>query len=71
MRESEILTGAVEETSEAYAVAKLAGLKGCRAYNKQYGGNRFIALLPNSMYGPHDNFDTESSCAGRSDAKDT
>lgn len=61
MKESEILTGVIEETSEAYAIAKLAGLKGCRAYNKQYGGNRFIALLPNSMYGPHDNFDTESS----------
>ncbi len=61
MKESDILTGSIEETSEAYAIAKLAGLKACRAYNKQYGSNRFIALLPNSMYGPHDNFDTESS----------
>ncbi|MBI5236211.1 MAG: GDP-L-fucose synthase [Deltaproteobacteria bacterium] len=61
MKESDILTGSMEETSEAYAIAKLAGLKACRAYNKQYGGNCFIALLPNSMYGPHDNFDTESS----------
>jgi GDP-L-fucose synthase len=43
----------------AYAVSKMAGLQLCLAYNQQYGGNRFIPLIPNSVYGPHDNFDPD------------
>ncbi|MBI4823521.1 MAG: GDP-L-fucose synthase [Nitrospirae bacterium] len=61
IKEEYLLTGHVEETSEAYAGAKIAGLIACRAYNNQYGTKRFIALLPNSMFGPNDNFDPESS----------
>lgn len=61
MKEEYLLTGAIEETSEAYAVAKIAGIIACRSYNRQYKTNRFIALAPNSMYGPNDNFDLENS----------
>lgn len=63
MKEEYLLTGEIEQTSEAYAIAKIAGMIACRVYNKQYNdnANRFIALLPNSMYGPNDNFDPESS----------
>lgn len=61
MKEDYLLTGQIEPTSEAYAAAKIAGIIGCRAYNNQHGSNRFIALLPNSMYGPGDNFDPENS----------
>ncbi|MBN2136508.1 MAG: GDP-L-fucose synthase [Sedimentisphaerales bacterium] len=59
MREDYLLTGMVEPTSLGYAAAKIAGLAACRVYNEQYGVNRFIALVPNSMYGPGDNFDLE------------
>lgn len=61
MNEEHLLTGKMEDTSVAYAVAKAAGLIACRAYNDQFATNRFIALLPNSMYGPNDNFDPENS----------
>lgn len=61
MREEYLLTGEIEETSEAYAAAKIAGIIACRSYNRQYKTNRFIALVPNSMYGPNDNFDLENS----------
>ena len=61
IKEESLLTGEIEETSEAYAAAKLAGIIACRAYNNQYRTNRFIALLPNSMYGPHDNFDPDDA----------
>lgn len=61
IKEDLLLTGEIEKTSEAYAAAKLAGIMACRAYNNQYGTNRFIALLPNSMYGPHDNFDPDDA----------
>lgn len=61
MKEEYLLTGEIEQTSEAYAIAKIAGIIACRAYNNQYKTNRFIALVPNSMYGPNDNFDPESS----------
>ena len=61
IKEEYLLTGPIEETSEGYAVAKIAGLLGCRAYNRQYKFNRFIALIPNSTYGPYDNFDPENS----------
>ncbi len=61
IKEKYLLTGEIEETSEAYAIAKIAGIVACRAYNNQHRTNRFIALVPNSMYGPNDNFDLENS----------
>jgi len=61
IKEEYLQTGMIEETSEGYAIAKTAGIIACRAYNNQYNTNRFIALLPNSMYGPNDNFDPENS----------
>lgn len=61
MKEEHLLTGPIEETSEAYAAAKIAGIIACKSYNIQYQSNKFIALVPNSMYGPHDNFDEENS----------
>ena len=60
MAESAILTGALEPTSLPYALSKLAGLQMCFALNKQYGGQRFMAVIPNSVYGPYDNFDPDS-----------
>jgi len=57
MAESALLTGLPEPTSLAYAVAKLAGLQLCLAYNQQCGAQRFIPVIPNSVFGPHDNFD--------------
>jgi GDP-L-fucose synthase len=59
MKEEHFLTGLIEETSQGYAAAKIAGIIVCRVYNQQYGTNRFIALVPNTMYGPNDNFDPE------------
>lgn len=61
MKEEYLMTGMIEDTSEAYAIAKTAGIIGCRSYNIQYNTNCFIALIPNSMYGPNDNFDLENS----------
>ena len=61
MKEEYLLSGLIEETSEAYAIAKTAGIIACRSYNTQYKTNRFIALVPNSMYGPNDNFDPDNS----------
>ena len=61
IKEEYLLTGAIEETSEAYAAAKIAGIIACKGYNSQYKTNRFIALVPNSMYGPNDNYDLENS----------
>ena len=55
------LTGAIEETSMGYAAAKIAGMIGCKSYNIQYNNNRFICVIPNSIYGPNDNFDLENS----------
>ena len=60
MREEHLLTGPLEPTNEAYAVAKIAGLMMCRAYNRQYGTN-FIAAMPTNLYGPGDNFDLQTS----------
>jgi GDP-L-fucose synthase len=54
--EDSLLTGALEPTNEAYAVAKIAGLKLARAYRMQYGGD-FISAMPTNLYGPQDNFD--------------
>ena len=58
--EEALLGGPLEPTNEAYAVAKIAGLKMCEAYRKQYGFNA-ISLMPTNLYGPGDNFDLESS----------
>ena len=60
MREEYLLTGALEPTNEAYAVAKIAGIKLCQAYRAQYGCN-FISAMPTNLYGIHDNFDLASS----------
>jgi len=60
IKEEYLLTGPLEQTSEAYAAAKIAGIAACRAYNQQYKTNRFIALVPNTMYGPGDNFDLDN-----------
>jgi GDP-L-fucose synthase len=60
MKEDELLTGALEPTNEPYAIAKIAGIKLCQSYAKQYGCN-FVSGMPTNLYGPHDNFDLESS----------
>ncbi len=60
MREEFLLTGALEKTNEPYAVAKIAGLKMCEAYNAQYG-TRYISLMPTNLYGANDNFDPHTS----------
>lgn len=57
MSEDALLTGRPEPTSLSYAVAKLAGMQMCMAFNLQYGDQRFIPLIPNSAFGPNDNFD--------------
>lgn len=60
IKEEYLLTGPLEKTNEAYAIAKIAGIKMCQAYNKQYG-TKFISVMPTNLYGPNDNFDLESS----------
>ena len=60
MREEHLLGGALEPTNEAYAVAKIAGIKLCQAYRAQYGDD-FISAMPTNLYGPNDNFDLTSS----------
>ena len=60
IREEYLLTGALEETNEAYAVAKIAGLEMCKFFKRQYGDN-FISCMPTNLYGPNDNFDLQSS----------
>jgi GDP-L-fucose synthase len=60
MSEASLLTGALEPTNEPYAVAKIAGIKLCEAYRKQYGDN-FISAMPTNLYGPNDNFDLASA----------
>jgi GDP-L-fucose synthase len=58
--EGELLTGPLEPTNEAYALAKITGIKLCEAYRRQYGCN-FISAMPTNLYGPNDNFDLTSS----------
>jgi GDP-L-fucose synthase len=58
--EDQLLTGPLEPTNEAYALAKIAGIKLCDSYRSQYGCN-FISAMPTNLYGPHDNFDLFSS----------
>jgi len=60
MTESALLTGALEPTNESYAIAKIAGIKLCQAYRRQYGSN-FVSAMPTNLYGPNDNFDLVSS----------
>lgn len=60
IREDYLLTGPLEKTNEAYAVAKIAGIKMCQAFNKQFG-TKFISVMPTNLYGPNDNFDLTSS----------
>ncbi|MFH0894467.1 MAG: GDP-L-fucose synthase [Bacteroidota bacterium] len=60
IREEYLLTGSLEETNEAYALAKIAGLKMCSFYRKQYGDD-YISAMPTNLYGPNDNFDLEKS----------
>jgi GDP-L-fucose synthase len=60
IKESSLLTGPLEPTNEWYAVAKIAGLKMCQAYRKQYG-RRYISVMPCNLYGPNDNFDLNTS----------
>ena len=60
MTEERLLTGALEPTNEAYAIAKIAGIKLCEAYRRQYGDD-FISAMPTNLYGPNDNFDLLSS----------
>ena len=60
MSEEQLLTAPLEPTNEPYAVAKIAGIKLCQAYRRQYGRN-FISAMPTNLYGPHDNFDLTSS----------
>ncbi len=60
IREEYLLTGELEPTNEAYAIAKIAGIKMCQAYRQQYGFSA-ISLMPTNLYGPGDNFDLQSS----------
>lgn len=60
IKEDYLLTGALEETNEAYAVAKIAGLEMCKFFKRQYGDN-FISCMPTNLYGPNDNFDLKNS----------
>lgn len=60
MKESDLLTGILEPTNEPYAIAKIAGIKMCQSYNRQYG-TKYISVMPTNLYGPNDNFDLQSS----------
>ncbi|MBW1947051.1 MAG: NAD-dependent epimerase/dehydratase family protein, partial [Deltaproteobacteria bacterium] len=60
LKEEYLMTGPLEPTNSAYAVAKIAGIEMCNAYNRQYG-TRFIPVMPTNLYGPGDNFDLETS----------
>lgn len=60
IKEEYLLTGELEPTNKAYAIAKIAGIIQCQSYNEQYGTN-FISVMPTNLYGPNDNYDLESS----------
>ncbi|KZS48990.1 GDP-fucose synthetase [Paenibacillus glucanolyticus] len=60
MKEEYFMTGTLEPTNEAYAIAKIAGITMCQSYNRQYG-TRFISAMPTNLYGPNDNYDLETS----------
>ncbi|MCK5474290.1 MAG: GDP-L-fucose synthase [Candidatus Aenigmarchaeota archaeon] len=60
IKEEHLLTGPLEKTNEAYAIAKIAGLRLCKHYNEQYNTN-FISVMPTNLYGPNDNYDIKNS----------
>jgi GDP-L-fucose synthase len=60
MKEEYLLSGYLEPTNEPYAVAKIAGIRMCQAYNRQYG-TRFLAAMPTNLYGPNDNYNLQMS----------
>lgn len=60
MAESELLQGTLEPTNEPYAIAKIAGIKLCESYNRQYGRD-YRSVMPTNLYGPHDNFHPSNS----------
>jgi GDP-L-fucose synthase len=60
IREEYLLTGPLEPTNEPYAIAKIAGIKLCESYNRQYG-TRYVSAMPTNLYGPNDNYDLASS----------
>ncbi len=60
LREDALLTGLLEPTNEPYAIAKIAGIKLCDAYNDQYG-RQYISVMPTNLYGPNDNYDLDNS----------
>src|SRR3989339_100044 len=60
MQEESLLTSPLEYTNEPYAIAKIAGIKMCEAYNRQYGTD-FLSVMPTNLYGPNDNFDIQAS----------
>lgn len=60
IKEEYLLTGLLEPTNDAYALAKITGIKLCQSYNRQYG-TEYIACMPTNLYGPYDNFDLEKS----------
>ena len=60
LKEEYLLTSELEVTNEAYAIAKIAGIRMCKHYNQQYGTN-FISVMPTNLYGPHDNYDPKTS----------
>src|SRR4029077_8251339 len=60
MKEEYLLSGYLEETNEPYAIAKIAGLKLCESFHRQYGCN-FISAMPTNLYGPNDNYDLNNS----------
>lgn len=60
IKEDALLTGPLEPTNEWYAIAKIAGLKMCQAYRRQFG-RRYVSVMPCNLYGPHDNFDLQTS----------
>ena len=60
MREDALLTGVLEPTNEPYAIAKIAGIKLCESYNRQYGRD-YRSVMPTNLYGPHDNYHPENS----------
>ena len=60
MREEYLLAGPLEQTNEPYAIAKIAGIKLCESYNRQYG-RQYVSVMPTNLYGPNDNYDLENS----------
>jgi GDP-L-fucose synthase len=60
IREEYLLTGPLEPTNEPYAIAKIAGIKLCESYNRQYG-RRYVSAMPTNLYGPNDNYDLDTS----------